>query len=86
MQLHVVLNDVCRRKGLSFEQLAAKSGCSYGCIMDLLRGATQSPKYSNMVKICSALEITLDELEMLRNLDENAYMDKLYRMRPCVPD
>lgn len=55
------LKELCEQKGISYGDLAEKTGCSKRSIMRLAMGAPASVSVFRMMSICDALGVTLDE-------------------------
>ncbi len=84
MKIGTVINDLRRRKGMSYDELVAKSGCSLSCVISLLHNETQNPKPFTIRKLCAALDISTEDFKTLCELDENTYMDRVYHITPCA--
>ena len=55
------LKSLCEEKGISYADLAQKSGIPVRRIQRMAFGATSNPTVFMMLRICDALGITLDE-------------------------
>ena len=65
------LKELCEKKGISYGELAEKTGCSKRSIMRLAMGAPVSVSVFRMMSICDVLGVTLDEFfgtEEFKNL------------------
>ena len=55
------LKSLCEEKGMSYKELAEKSGLPVKRVYRLTYGVNTSPSIYVMLRICDALEITVDE-------------------------
>ena len=55
------LKELCEQKGVSYAELAEKTGVSKRSIMRLVFGAPSSTSVFRMIAICDVLGVTLDE-------------------------
>ena len=56
------INMLKQQKRMTNDQLAKKSGVPMGTLSKLMAGITDSPKLSNIISICEALDCSLDYL------------------------
>ena len=54
--------ELCEERGMSIKQLAEKSEVSQATIRNIINGTSQSPGIETLIKLCKAMEITLQEL------------------------
>ena len=65
------LKELCEVKGVTYAELAEKTGCSKRAIMRLVMGVPASVSVFRMIAICDVLGVTLDEFfgtEEFKNL------------------
>lgn len=55
------LKDLCKEKGISYQELAEKADMSVKRVYRLASGMTADPGVFTMMSICDALGVTLDE-------------------------
>ena len=56
------LVKIRKEKGWSQEKLAVESGISYNTIIKIERGGIENPKIATVIKLASALKVSIDEL------------------------
>lgn len=56
------LKEIRKRKGLTQDLLAAKSGVRQATISDIERGKIENPGIATARRLAAALEVTLDDL------------------------
>jgi len=56
------LAKIRKRNGWSQEKLAQESGISYNTLIKIERGGIKNPKIETVIKLATALKISLDEL------------------------
>lgn len=61
--------------GLTTEDVSARSGIPMGTLNKIFAGQTLDPKYDTVKLICSALDVSLGELEAA---DESVSIDSLF--------
>jgi transcriptional regulator with XRE-family HTH domain len=64
--MHMQLKEWRTRRGLSLRKLGALSGVHYVSLVKL-EGGNLDPQLSTLIKICKALQITLDQLVDFRH-------------------
>ena len=55
------LRDLRIKKGLTQQELSAKTGIAQGVISDIESGSTQNPRFDTVVKLAEALECPLSD-------------------------
>lgn len=55
------LKELCEQKNLSYNELAEKSGLPLRRIYRMAHGGVSNPGVFVMMRICSGLEVSLDE-------------------------
>jgi len=56
------LVKIRKQKGWSQEKLAVESGISYNTIIKIERGGITNPKIETVIKLATALNISIDDL------------------------
>ena len=56
------LAKIRKQKGWSQEKLAQKASISYNTLIKIERDGIKNPKIETVIKLASALNVTLDEL------------------------
>lgn len=56
------LSRSCNDQGLSFYTLARNAGVPLTTLMHIIDGTTKNPGVYTVVRICNALELSMDEL------------------------
>lgn len=67
------LKELCEEKGMSYQELAEKSGIPVRRIYRIVYGTTSNIGIFFMLRLCNALEITVDEFfqsEEFKNIDQ----------------
>ncbi len=67
-----LIQDLRKRKGLTQEELALKSGVSYTSLIKIERGSVQNPTVKTIKKLADSLEISVDILLGKINLDDKS--------------
>lgn len=55
------LKELCKERNISYTELAEKSGIPKSKITRLAMGASSNPSFLLIMKICDALEVSLEE-------------------------
>ena len=55
------LRDLRLKRGLTQQELAAKTGIGQGVISGIESGATQNPRFDTVVKLAEALDCSLSD-------------------------
>lgn len=79
-----IINELRKRKNLTSEQLAKKSGVPLGTLNKILSGVTKDPKLETLRAIAKVLECSLDDFDdnkdILANLDKNKNLSDTIRI------
>jgi len=66
-----IIQELRKKKDMTQEELALKSGVSYTTLIKIERGSVQNPTVKTIKKIANALEESVDILLGKINLDDN---------------
>lgn len=66
-----IIQELRKKKDMTQEELAMKSGVSYTTLIKIERGSVQNPTVKTIKKIANALEESVDVLLGKINLDDN---------------
>ncbi len=69
----VRINELCKEKGITINQLSYISGVSNSTIQNMFYGKSQNPGIITIKKLCDGLEITIIEFfdnDLFRSLEQ----------------
>ena len=69
------IRSLCKKRGISINQLARMSNVRQSSIDNIVNGRTQNPGVVNLHKIASALNMTLAEFLDFKELNEFSFED-----------
>ncbi len=55
------IERLCKERGITLNQLAAKSGMAPSTIKNIIYGSSQNTGINTIVRICNGLQITLQD-------------------------
>lgn len=81
MEVWQTIKDAQDAKGWTNQKLAEKSGVPEPTLQKFLTGKTLDPRFDNVVKLCRALDISVDHL---CGIDSNAAVDEIAQLRAAL--
>ena len=69
------IRSLCKKRGISINQLAKMSNVRQSSIDNIVNGRTQNPGVVNLHKIASALNMTLAEFLDFKELNDFSFED-----------
>ena len=81
MEVWQTIKDAQDAKGWTNQKLAEKSGVPEPTLQKFLTGKTLDPRFDNVVKLCRALDISVDAL---CGIDSNAAVDEIAHLRAAL--
>ena len=81
MEVWQTIKDAQDAKGWTNQKLAEKSGVPEPTLQKFLTGKTLDPRFDNVVRLCRALDISVDAL---CGIDSNAAVDEIAQLRAAL--
>lgn len=81
MEVWQMIKDAQDAKGWTNQKLAEKSGVPEPTLQKFLTGKTLDPRFDNVVRLCRALDISVDAL---CGIDSNAAIDEIAQLRAAL--
>lgn len=70
------IRELCRRRGISINKLAAMSGVKQSTLDNIMRGITKNPRVKTLHKIALAFNMTLSAFLDFTALNDYAFEDE----------
>ncbi len=70
------IRELCRRRGISINKLAAMSGVKQSTLDNIMRGITKNPRVKTLHKIALAFNMTLSAFLDFAELNDYAFEDE----------
>lgn len=64
------IDNLCRKKGLSYYELSYRSAIPLSTLMHIMDGTTKNPGIFTILKICEGLNISLVEFLQIKEFGE----------------